>query len=73
MAQPIPCPATTLVNSRDVTGYTAAGRSVLTQLVDAVAINTILELAAAGERNKMDVSEAHLVAEAEVPAARALN
>lgn len=54
-------------------GYTAAGRSVFTQLVDAVAINTILELAAAGERKKMDVSEAHLVAEAEVPPARALN
>ena len=70
MAQPMPCPATTLVNSREVTGYTATDRSVvLVHLVDAVALNTILEHAAAGVRNIMDISDAHLEPKAEVATA----
>ena len=49
----------------------AAGRSVFIQLVDAVVMNTILELAAAGERKTIDVSETHVVEKAAVPPARA--
>jgi hypothetical protein len=41
--------------------------------VDAVAANTILELAADGGRNAMEVSDTHLVTTVAVPPARALN
>ena len=70
----MPCPDTTLVKARLVTGKKGTGTSVSVHAeVDDVATNTILELAADGGRNAMEVSDIQLVTKAAVPPARVLN